>query len=116
MSVVSVVSTSFFIFPYQIFYPINNTDVGQGTLNNVVIRSNMQTNLTFPFSIDYKTKLDPGNLILRDLAQKCGLRGSKSDLTVKYKITVSIVTIRVAEELRRSLYSASSNCRSCSYR
>jgi len=74
----------------QIFYPINNTGVGEGILNDVMIRSNTQTNLTFPFSIDYKIKLDPGNLILKDLAQKCGLRGSKSDLSVRYKITLQL--------------------------
>jgi hypothetical protein len=73
----------------QIIYPINNTDVGQGVLNNVVIHSNAQTNLTFPFSINYTTSIDPQNLILLDLAQKCGVVGSKSNISVNYKITVS---------------------------
>ena len=75
-------------FPSQIIYPINNTNVGQGLLNNVVIHSNAQTNLTFPFSLDYITSVDPQHLILVDLAQKCGLVGSKSNISVKYKITV----------------------------
>lgn len=75
-------------FPPQIIYPINNTNVGQGILNNVVIHSNAQTNLTFPFSLDYIISIDPQHLILVDLAQKCGLVGSKSNISVNYKITV----------------------------
>lgn len=73
----------------QIFYPINNTNVGQGLLNHVVIHSKAQTNLTFPFTINYQTYLDPQYQILQDLAQKCGVVGTKSNISVQYKITVS---------------------------
>jgi hypothetical protein len=72
----------------QIFYPINNTAIGGGDSKNIVIKSNQQTNFTFPFAINYKTSLDPRNLILVDLATKCGVLGAKSDITVDYKITV----------------------------
>jgi len=77
----------------EIIYPINNTNVGQGILNNVVIRSNAQTNLTFPFSLDYITSIDPQHLILVDLAQKCGLVGSKRNISVKYKITLKLLIL-----------------------
>ncbi|KAK7020509.1 LEA-2 domain-containing protein [Favolaschia claudopus] len=74
----------------QIFYPINNTLVGGGTAHDVSFPSNTETNFTFPFAIDYSTSIDPRNLILLDLAEKCGILGTKSDLTVKYKITIGV--------------------------
>ncbi|KAJ6502430.1 hypothetical protein C8R45DRAFT_976615 [Mycena sanguinolenta] len=75
----------------QIFYPINNTAVGTGTAKNVVLGSHAETNFTFPFTIQYSTSIDPQNLILLDLAKKCGIiGGSKTDLTVDYKITLSV--------------------------
>ncbi|KAJ7343356.1 hypothetical protein DFH08DRAFT_224392 [Mycena albidolilacea] len=77
----------------QIFYPIanNNTLVGGGNATNVVFGSTAETNFTFPFAINYQTSLDPKNLILVDLAEKCGILGStKSDLKVHYKITVGV--------------------------
>jgi len=75
----------------QIYYPINNTAIGNGTANDIVISSNAQTNFTFPFGIDYSTSLDPKGLILLDLAEKCGvLGGAKTNLDVNYKITLGL--------------------------
>jgi len=74
----------------EIFYPIDDTPIGGGTSRNVVFKSNALTNWTFPFTVDYKLAKDPGGLIIIDLARKCGLVGPKSDLTVKYKITLGI--------------------------
>ncbi|KAF8892494.1 hypothetical protein BD779DRAFT_1670187 [Infundibulicybe gibba] len=74
----------------EIFYPINNTLVGGGSQSNIVFKSNAQTNITFPFTIDYDRTLDPNNQIIIDLAQKCGITGNKSNLTVQYKITLGI--------------------------
>ncbi|KAJ6623523.1 hypothetical protein B0H10DRAFT_2010236 [Mycena sp. CBHHK59/15] len=74
----------------QIFYPINDTAIGNGTANHIVFNAVTQTNFTFPFSIDYSTSIDPKNLILLDLAEKCGILGTKSDVTVNYKITLGI--------------------------
>ncbi|KAJ7905640.1 hypothetical protein B0H14DRAFT_2660981 [Mycena olivaceomarginata] len=69
----------------------NNTLVGGGNATNVVFGSTAETNFTFPFAINYQTSLDPKNLILVDLAEKCGILGStKSDLKVHYKITVGV--------------------------
>ncbi|KAJ6496989.1 hypothetical protein C8R47DRAFT_1113386 [Mycena vitilis] len=74
----------------QIFYPINDTAIGNGSAHNIVFGSNAQTNFTFPFSINYSTAIDPKSLILLDLAKKCGLVGTKSNLEVQYKITVGV--------------------------
>ncbi|KAJ7449936.1 hypothetical protein FB451DRAFT_1287043 [Mycena latifolia] len=74
----------------EIYYPINNTAIGNGTANNIVLSSNAQTNFTFPFSIDYSTTLDPNGKILLDLAQKCGILGTKTNLSVNYKITLGL--------------------------
>jgi len=71
----------------DLIYPINNTPIGGGSLSNVVFKSGENTNITFPFAVNYKTSADPGGKILSDLATKCG---SKSDVTVNYKITVGI--------------------------
>ncbi|KAJ7510000.1 hypothetical protein B0H11DRAFT_2215833 [Mycena galericulata] len=76
----------------EIYYPINNTAIGNGNASSIVISSNAQTNFTFPFSIDYSTALDPDGKILLDLAEKCGVlpNTSKTNLSVNYKITLAL--------------------------
>ncbi|KAJ7709778.1 hypothetical protein B0H17DRAFT_1029223 [Mycena rosella] len=74
----------------EIYYPINNTAIGNGVANNIVLSSNAQTNFTFPFTIDYSTTIDPKNLILLDLAQRCGILGTKTNIVVDYKITLGL--------------------------
>ena len=80
---------SFSTHSLQIFYPINNTEVGGGTLNGLEISSNKQTNFTLPFSLNYTTSIDPNFSILTDLADKCGFTGSTAEqITVNYEIKV----------------------------
>jgi len=75
----------------DIFYPINNTRVGGGELKNIVFRSDGQTNVTFPFAINYNTNADPQYMILTDLSKKCGVNGAaQSPVTVNYKITLGL--------------------------
>ncbi|KAF8921173.1 hypothetical protein CPB85DRAFT_1269688 [Mucidula mucida] len=74
----------------ELFYPINNTDIGGGLSKNIEFPSNSNKTVTFPFSIDYTSSIDPDNAILLDLAQKCGILGTASDVTIDYKITLSI--------------------------
>jgi len=75
----------------QIFYPINNTNVGGGTETDIIFHSHSQTNFTFPFTISYKKSLDPSNKILVDIATKCGfIGGSKTQITVDYKISLAL--------------------------
>ncbi|KAG6884604.1 hypothetical protein C0992_006038, partial [Termitomyces sp. T32_za158] len=71
----------------DIFYPINNTLVGEGDSKNVVFKANQLTNWTFPFNITYKSTDDPQGLIIRDLASRCGVNGPKSNVEVNAKIT-----------------------------
>jgi hypothetical protein len=78
-----------FLTVLKIFYPINNTHVGGGQLDNIVFRSKEQTNITFPFALDYQASNDPNYQVLTSLAEKCGVNGgAQSDITVNYKITV----------------------------
>jgi LEA14-like dessication related protein len=75
----------------DIFYPINNTRVGGGELQNIVFKPNQQTNVTFPLAIDYDANEDPQYKILTDLATKCGVNGgTQSPITVNYKITLGL--------------------------
>ncbi|KAF8911974.1 hypothetical protein CPB84DRAFT_1760926 [Gymnopilus junonius] len=76
----------------EIFYPIQNTPVGGGQANNIVFKSNSQTNFTFPFALNYNSTADPGGAIILDLAQKCGVTpgSTKSNINVNYSITLGI--------------------------
>ncbi|KAH0583758.1 hypothetical protein J132_00769 [Termitomyces sp. J132] len=74
----------------DIFYPINNTQVGEGDAKNVVFKANQLTNWTFPFTITYKTTDDPQGRIIQDLGSKCGATGPKSNIDVTYTITLAI--------------------------
>ncbi|PFH54190.1 hypothetical protein AMATHDRAFT_53030 [Amanita thiersii Skay4041] len=75
----------------EIFYPINNTNIGGGELKDIVFHSNQETNVTFPFAIQYKASDDPQYNVLRDLAQKCGVgNGVQSNINVNYKITLGL--------------------------
>ncbi|KAF7363548.1 LEA-2 domain-containing protein [Mycena sanguinolenta] len=92
---ISVENPNFFnrLIELKIFYPLNGNDtaVGGGTAKNIVLGSHAETNFTFPFTINYSTSLDPQNHILVDIAEKCGIiGGTKTDLTVDYKITLSV--------------------------
>ncbi|KAJ7741536.1 hypothetical protein DFH07DRAFT_964884 [Mycena maculata] len=93
---ISVENPNFFAVNFkkitaQIYYPINNTAIGNGTANSIDITSHAQTNFTFPFSIDYSTSLDPDDKILLDIAEKCGFIGSgKTNIIVDYKITLAL--------------------------
>jgi hypothetical protein len=76
----------------QIFYPINNTDIGGGSKKDVVFHANSKgKEWDFPFAIEYKMSSDPNKKILIDLLTKCGiLGGNKSKISVDYKITLGL--------------------------
>jgi len=73
----------------NIYYPINNTLIGNGTLNNVNLPSHSTTNFTFPFLFDYTTSIDPSFAIITDIAEKC-LASPQADLTIKYVLNVGV--------------------------
>ncbi|CAA7271537.1 unnamed protein product [Cyclocybe aegerita] len=80
----------------EIFYPIDDTPVGGGTASEIVIKSDAQTNFTFPFSLVYTSTEDPQSRVILDIAQKCGvIGGTRSQITVNYKITLGIRIILV---------------------
>ncbi|EDR14379.1 uncharacterized protein LACBIDRAFT_306155 [Laccaria bicolor S238N-H82] len=86
----------FFLKAPQIYYPINNTLIGGGTSENIIFHSRSQTEFTFPFMLSYQTTLDPQGKILIDLANKCGVNGgTKSNISVNYKITLGIRIVLV---------------------
>jgi len=73
----------------DIFYPINNTRVGSGSVLNVNLQSHASTSFTFPFALVYTTTTDPNDAIIIDIAGKC-LASPQRDLTVNYRITVAV--------------------------
>ena len=84
-------SVSFKDIDAQIFYPINDTQVGGGTENDITFGSHSQTNFTFPFAIKYNSDLPSSQKILSDLTEKCGIpTGPRSDITVTYDITLGL--------------------------
>ena len=70
----------------QLTYPIDNFPVGGGVQKNIDIKSNTQTNFTFPFSLNYNTSDTSGTAVLQDIVNKCQ---ANQDLTVKYDLKVS---------------------------
>ncbi|KAJ3519797.1 hypothetical protein NMY22_g13036 [Coprinellus aureogranulatus] len=75
----------------EIFYPINDVPMGGGEAENIEIKSRELTEFTFPFALRYRSSDDPENKVFVDLGSKCGIGGGpRSDITVKYKITVGI--------------------------
>jgi LEA14-like dessication related protein len=93
---ISVQNPNYFAVAFKkiqtdVFYPINNTALGGGTQTDITFHSHSQTNFTFPFTITYLKSLDPNKVILVDIATKCGfIGGTKSQITVNYKITLSL--------------------------
>lgn len=80
-------SVTFKSIDAQIFYPINNTNIGSGLLTNLKIDSNKQTNFSVPFTLNYTTAIDPNFKILSDIAGHCGFTGgASSQITVDYQI------------------------------
>lgn len=73
-----------------ITYPLKNIQVGNGTVKNIDIKSNQETNFTFPFTFDYNSSEDPSFSVLQDLADRCGFGdgGKSSPITVDYKIVL----------------------------
>jgi len=78
------------------FYPIDQTPVGGGELNNVNFPSHATTNLTFPFSIVYDPMMDKDQAVVNDIASRCGLLGgAKQPIVVTYTVTLYLRIIFV---------------------
>jgi len=85
----------------DLIYPINNYPVGGGEQRDINIRSNTQTNFTFPFSLSYNTTDTGGTAVLQDLATKCRAR---QDLTVNYdlKLSLRIIIVSISPTISNS--------------
>jgi len=108
---ISVENPNYFAVSFKkieadIIYPINNTNIGGGNETDITFHAHSQTNFTFPFTISYKKSLDPSSKIIADIATKCGfIGGSKSQITVNYKLTLGlrIVFITISPVVSNSL-------------
>ncbi|KAL1917073.1 uncharacterized protein VTP21DRAFT_5271 [Calcarisporiella thermophila] len=64
---------------------------GGGNLTDVNIGSHSNTTFVFPFSVDYDPTIDQNKVMLRDIADRCGLLGSpKRPLQIKYDLTLFV--------------------------
>lgn len=108
---ISVANPNFFSIDLKkiqanIFYPLNGnkTALGGGSESNVVFDSGSNKTFQFPFTIAYKSALDPGNKILDDIEKKC-LGNPKTDLTVDYTIglTVNVIVVPVHIPISNSI-------------
>ncbi|EMD38550.1 hypothetical protein CERSUDRAFT_113728 [Gelatoporia subvermispora B] len=89
-------SVDFSSIKVDLFYPINNTHIGQGEVDHIDIKANRQTNFTLPFALQYNITDDPSGAILKDLLQKCGIEGSSTgDISVNYKISLDAKILSV---------------------
>ncbi|KAG8920816.1 hypothetical protein FRC00_009496 [Tulasnella sp. 408] len=70
------------------FYPPLTSQLGGGTLHDINFPANSDTQFLFPFNITYSSGLDPNNILVTDLVNKCGIKpgSTKSKLTVKYQL------------------------------
>ncbi|KAI5121649.1 hypothetical protein M0805_002725 [Coniferiporia weirii] len=83
-------SVSFKDIKVNLTYPINNMDVGGGEKDNVVFHSHTQLTFDFPLTLSYNLTEDTNEAVLKDLLSKCGITGTKEDITVDYKITLGL--------------------------
>jgi hypothetical protein len=88
----------------QLFYSINNTFIGNGTVRNVALPSGSTTDFNFPFALIYTKSIDPSSAIITDIASKC-LASPPADLTVHYKIKVGVkvFVVTIAPTISNSL-------------
>ncbi|KAG9010087.1 hypothetical protein FRB93_004749 [Tulasnella sp. JGI-2019a] len=79
------------------FYPPLTDQVGGGSLYDVKFPSNSDTQFTFPFNITYSTTIDPNQILITDLVNKCGIKtgSTKQPLTVKYDISLAVSVLAV---------------------
>ncbi|KAF5368993.1 hypothetical protein D9758_002845 [Tetrapyrgos nigripes] len=84
-------------------YPItNNPNVGNGSISDVNIKSNEETNFTLPIDLDASLNGD-GIAVLRDIANKCGSSGGKLDVDADIHIKLAVLGVPVSFSISRSL-------------
>jgi len=85
-------SATFTTIKAEIFYPINNTNVGGGQENDITFHAHSNHDFVFPFSFIYSKAADPTGAIIQDIATKCGIvsASTKQDISVQYTITLHL--------------------------
>ncbi|CAI2190147.1 11565_t:CDS:2 [Funneliformis geosporum] len=92
----NIVGANFKMIQATAFYPGHSEPIGGGNLTNVKISSKGNTIIEFPFSVNYDKDIDPGFVILFDIARKCGLTGGeKEKLEIDYKLTLTIKVLLI---------------------
>lgn len=96
---VSVKNPNFFAASFEKIsatarYPINNAELGGGSRDDITFAANSETTFNFPFSIVYTASKDPNQVIVNDIADRCGFTGNaRRQIQVKYEITLQIKMI-----------------------
>jgi len=93
---ISVANPNYFSVKFSeikadVFYPVNNTHIGGGSVKDIDIKSNQETNFTLPFQLNYTIASDPNLAVLQDLAGHCGFvpGQAESQIAVNYKISLA---------------------------
>ncbi|CAL1704740.1 unnamed protein product [Somion occarium] len=88
----NIFSVKFDEIKADVFYPLNTTRFGGGSLKDLTIKANQRTEFTFPFTLNYTDSIDPNGAILSDIMTKCG--GNKANnLKVDYTISLDFKVI-----------------------
>jgi len=77
----------------DLIYPVDNYPVGGGVKKDINIKSNAQTNFTFPFSFNYNISDTTGTGALQDILAKCR---AKQNLKVNYELKLSLRIVVVS--------------------
>ncbi|KAI0798033.1 hypothetical protein C8Q75DRAFT_801929 [Abortiporus biennis] len=72
-------------------YPVNSFNIGGGSIKNLDIKSNQQTNFTFPITLSYNATSDSNFAVLEDIFSHCD--GTGQQLTINYKIMLDFRVI-----------------------
>ncbi|THV01877.1 hypothetical protein K435DRAFT_775883 [Dendrothele bispora CBS 962.96] len=83
----------------DLFYELNGSDrpLGNGTVNDVWIRSKDRTNFTLPIDVRYDLKTDPNLEILSDIVNKCQSQGL--DFKANAMVAANILGIGVSSPI-----------------
>lgn len=71
-------------------YPGTSMSVGGGHQTNVKFPADTTAFLQFPFTVTYSVSDDTDLVVLKDLANKCGVTGSSSNIVVDYVLKVRL--------------------------
>jgi hypothetical protein len=85
-------SATFTSIDANIFYPINNTNVGGGSEHDITFHAHSSNSFVFPFSFVYNKAADPNGAIINDIVSRCGFldQNTAQDISIQYQVAVSL--------------------------